>query len=429
MDKDKLKRIKVLCFPYTAVRRLIAGTKYYVRYFISLFCIFKNKKRIEKKISNNEVLNVIFVVQYIPGWNKLEPIYSKMLNDQRFNPIIVCVPLNIQNHVLMDENGNDTYKYFIEHGYKAIDALLDDGSWFDLKKLEPDYLFHSRPYNAFMPESYTSDRIVRYALICNVIYGPCFTRNGLDVTLNRDYFKDVYCYFAFDSSEIDYYESRFWIGIKLNVQKCVPYGAIGLEKIPSVKTDNHISKYKKTVLWTPRWSTDPYVGGSNFLNYKDTIVMLADKYKDILFIIRPHPLMFGNFMKTGEMTESDAAQFRMWCNNTENVILDEEKEYSDSFRKSDFLIADVSGLLPEYYVTKKGIIYCHSTAKFDYTDYAIEFISTCYEVRNIEQLEKCFLLLINNNDYMLDKRVEFINKYHHDIGKNSQKILECLSKI
>ena len=69
-----------------------------------------------------------------------------MLKDQRFNPIIVCVPLNIQNHILLDDNGNDTYKYFIERGYKAIDALRDDGSWFDLKQLKPDYLFHSRPY-------------------------------------------------------------------------------------------------------------------------------------------------------------------------------------------------------------------------------------------------------------------------------------------
>ena len=429
MNKEDLKKIKVLYYPYKAVKKVITGIVYYVQYIISLFYISKNTKRVKKKIANGDVLNVVFIIQYIPGWNKLEPIYKRMLADDRFNPIIVCVPLNIQNHILMDDNGNDTYQYFIEHGYKAIDALLDDGSWFDLNKLEPDYLFHSRPYNAFMPRIYTSSKIVKYALICNVIYGPCFTRNGLDVTLNRDYFKDVYCYFAFDPSELDYYVSRFWMGIKINIQKCAPYGAIGLEQISAVETDNHIPRYRKTVLWTPRWSTDPYVGGSNFFNYKDTIVRLADKYKNILFIIRPHPLMFGNFMKTGEMTESEAAQFRMWCNNTENVILDEEKEYSDSFRKSDFLIADVSGLLPEYYVTKKGILYCHSTAKFEYTDYAIEFISTCYEVRNIKDLEQLFLLLINNNDYMLDKRVEFINKYHHDIDKNSQKILEYLSKI
>lgn len=429
MNKEKLKKIKVLYYPYKQIKKIITGAIYYIQYIISLFYISNNKKRVKKKISKNEVLNVVFVVQYIPGWNKLEPIYSRMKVNNRFNPVIVCVPLNIQNNKLMDNNGNDTYEYFVKHGYEAIDALRTDGSWIDIKQFDPDYVFHSRPYNHFMPRSYTSDRIVKYALICNVIYGPCFTRNGLDVTLNRDYFKDVYCYFAFDPSEIEYYESRFWMGVKLKIQKCVPYGAIGLEQISSVKTDNYISQYRKTVLWTPRWSTDSYVGGSNFLNYKDTIIRLADKYKNILFIIRPHPLMFGNFAKTGEMTESDAAQFRMWCNNTENVILDEEKEYSDSFIKSDFLIADVSGLLPEYYVTKKGIIYCHSSAKFDYTDYAIEFISTCYEVRNIEELEKYFLLLINNNDYMLDKRVGFIDKYHHDIDKNSQKILEYLSKI
>ena len=108
MNKEDLKKIKVLYYPYKAVKKLILGIKYSVQYTISLFFISKNKKRVDKKIENNEVLNVVFVVQYIPGWNKLEPIYSKMQKDQRFNPIIVCVPLNIQNHILLDDNGNDT---------------------------------------------------------------------------------------------------------------------------------------------------------------------------------------------------------------------------------------------------------------------------------------------------------------------------------
>lgn len=92
MNKEKLKKI-------------ITGMRYYIQYNISLFFISKNKKRVDNKIDNNEVLNVVFVVQYIPGWNKLEPIYTKMQKDQRFNPVIVCVPFNMQNHVLLDDNG------------------------------------------------------------------------------------------------------------------------------------------------------------------------------------------------------------------------------------------------------------------------------------------------------------------------------------
>ena len=427
MNKEDLKKIKVLYYPYKAVKKIIIGIIHYAQYTISLFFISKNKRRVDKKIDNNEVLNVIFVVQYIPGWNKLEPIYSKMQKDKRFNPIIVCVPLNIQNHILLDDNGNDTYKYFIEHGYKAINALLDEGSWFDLKKLEPDYLFHSRPYNAFMPESYTSDKIVRYALICNIMYGACLANNDRKVCINKAYFKDVYSYYAFDESEKEYFEGLYSKGIKYGIQRCFPFGETGLEQLLGTKNNNsRNTRFKKTVLWTPRWSTDSHVGGSNFFKYKDTILQLATNNLDILFIIRPHPLMFSNFLKTGEMTEEEVTEFKLYCHNSGNVVLDESKSYSDTFWNSDLLITDFSGIVPEYFITGKPIIYCHSNVNFEYTDTTNHLIHCCYEAFDSNDIERYVHNLINQEDTMLQKRIEFIESFFPTVQNNSANILESL---
>lgn len=426
MNKEKLKKIKVLYYPYKAVKKIITGTIYYIQYIISLFYIAKNTKRVEKKIKNNEVLNVIFVVQYIPGWNKLEPIYSKMLKDQRFNPIIVCVPLNIQNHILMDDSGNDTYQYFIEHGYKAIDALLDDGSWFDLKKLEPDYLFHSRPYNAFMPKCYTSGIIVKYALICNVLYGTCLSINEQKVCINKDYFKDVYIYYSFDLSESVNYKKMNRIGTLFHVQKCYPYGATGIEQILESKIENKKTSFKKTVLWTPRWSTDSFVGGSNFFNYRGTITRLAEENKDVLFVFRPHPLMFSNFVKTGEMTEHEVEEFKKYCQIKDNIILDASNDYSRTFWNSDFLITDLSGIVPEYFITKKPIIYCHSNVDFQYTEPIEKIIHSCYEAKNSTDVGHYFYQLINSNDYKFKNREDCMNELFSDVENNSINIVKSL---
>ena len=428
MNKEDLKKIKVLYYPYKAVKRIITGIIYYVQYTISLFFISKNKKRVDKKIDNNEVLNVVFVVQYIPGWNKLEPIYSKMQKDQRFNPIIVCVPLNIQNHILLDDNGNDTYKYFIEHGYKAIDALLDDGSWFDLKQLKPDYLFHSRPYNAFMPRCYTSDRIVRYALICNVLYGASVTTDMRAVTLNNEYFRDVFCFFASDVSEKIYYEKRFRMGCSCEIQKCYPFGAIGLEQMLKSKSIQKNNTFCKTVIWTPRWSTDPKIGGSNFFNYKDFILSFAKKNEDILFVFRPHPLMFGHFIKTGEMAVSEVKEFKKICEQEHKLILDESKEYSDTFWNSDILISDVSSIVTEYFITQKPIIYCHSHINYEYSEPSKAMIESCYEAFNEHDLEKALVNLLNNVDEKRNDRKEIITKYFDGVEKSSANIVYILAK-
>ena len=79
MNKEKFKEIKAIDYLYKiVVEKVIYGTLNFLNYSCSLYYIHKNKKRVQKKICNKEVLNVVFIVQYIPGWNKLEPIYSKM---------------------------------------------------------------------------------------------------------------------------------------------------------------------------------------------------------------------------------------------------------------------------------------------------------------------------------------------------------------
>ena len=426
MDKEKLMKVKVLYYPYKAMKKVIYGVLYYCHYSSSLYYISKNKKRVQKKIHNKKILNVIFIVQYVPGWNKLEPIYSKMKNDERFHPSIVCVPLNIQNHKLIDNNGNDTYEYFIKHGYEAINAFRNDGNWYDLKQLNPDYVFHSRPYNHCMPECYTSWKIVKYALICNVLYGLSLTKNVEPLLLNKDYFKDCFCYYALDVNEKSYYEKRFFLGVKFGIQKCFNYGGIGIEQMFSTKVEKRQNEFKKTIIWTPRWSTDDKIGGSNFFNYKNIILKLVKLHKDCLFVFRPHPLMFSNFVSTGEMSEIEVKEFKQFCRETANVVLDETKEYCDTFWQSDFLITDGSAIVPEYFSTGKPIMFCQSKISEANTNFYNDIISRCYEVNNEHDLVNYFEQLLVGNDVKSDVRKELIDKTMNTYKNNSEKIINSL---
>lgn len=54
-------------------------------------------------------------------------------------------------------------------------------------------------------------------------------------------------------------------------------------------------------MWTPRWTTNKKLGGSNFFVYYKLLLEYAEKNDDVDLLCRPHPLMFDNFLKTGEM--------------------------------------------------------------------------------------------------------------------------------
>ena len=136
--------------------------------------------------------------------------------------------------------------------------------------------------------------------------------------------------------------------------------------------------------------------------------------------------MFGNFIKTGEMSEQEVTDFKNYCYNRINVLLDEEKEYVDTFWQSDYLISDASGIVPEYYVTNKPIIYCNSNADFAYADYALEMFKNSYIVNDSEELIKAFKLLYNDNDYKkIDREKSFISIFG-DIQNSSKGIEKVL---
>lgn len=400
--------------------------------FASLYAIYTTRRRVVNRHKDiDRPIKVLFIAQYIQGWNKLAPLYNKMLTDKLFEPVIICVPTGIKNSELINADSleNDTYDYFISKGYNAINALIGRNQWLDLKELEPDYIFHSRPYNQFMPKEYSSKKIRKYALMCNVLYAANTTKNCQEVTINRNYFSDVFCFFAFDKLEVNYYNEKFRVGCKLGIQHCYPYGAIALEEIMSFKNYEKLSKTTKRVMWTPRWSTDPKIGGSNFFKYRNVILRLVKQNPNVTFIIRPHPLMFNNFIDTGEMTEKEVGEFRRFCYDTKNIILDESKDYTKTFWESDFLIADPSGIVAEYYVTNHPIIYCHAEIDFDYMDYAHQMFAYSYEINNEDELIHTFNLLCNNMDLKKEERLNNIKDLFGDVELLSDNILHSMKSM
>lgn len=394
--------------------------------------LLRKERSIER---TGDKIRVGFLTQYIPAWNKLESVYNRMKEDSRFEVVLICVPSGIQNQVWVDEdkNINNTYQYFIEHGYEALNAWTKQKEWVDLKKLNLDYIFYSRPYNAFMPKPYESGIVSGYTKICNIIYGMILMKETMEVVLNREFYRHVYCYFAECKEVMELNKKRFWLAHHLGLQKTLFYGIPSLTAILEAKDGRSsawdFSNNSFRLMWTPRWTTKESLGGSNFFRYKDWLLEYAKTNLEVDLLFRPHPLALDNFIKTGEMSVEEVNQYKHACSSISNVRLDEEEEYADSMWNSSVLISDVSGIMPEYFVTGKPLIYCTVEGNITFTELFYKMLEGCYVVHNAKELEECLYKLKIGEDPLAGRRKELIEElFGEALEQSVEFIVEELTK-
>lgn len=379
-------------------------------------------------------IRVGFLCQYIPAWNKAEPVYAAMCQDPGFAPILLCVPSGIRHNRLEEpEGGNDTYEYYVNHGYQAVNTLLDGGQWLDLTPLALDYVFYLRPYDDVMPEPYLSGAVSKIAKICVIMYGMTMTKEVLKVTLEPGFFRNVFCYFAESDYAARVNRGHFPLTHFLGLQRSMYCGIPAMSQIlqekhaPSDAWDFSPGTFR--VLWTPRWTTDPKLGGTNFFMYKDWILDYAAGHPDAACLLRPHPMAFQNFISTGEMTAQEVADYQCRCAAMPNVDIDARKTYISTMWHSSVLVSDISGVMPEYFIMNKPLIFCRSNMALEPTGFTSRMLEGCYVVDNGVELEACLERLRMGEDPLRSTRERLIQELFGDtLDTSVASILGVLKK-
>lgn len=360
-------------------------------------------------------IRVIFVCHDSSVWDKMAPVYRYLKEDLRFKTFLVCLPYSAGT-LIRSRKGNDTYEWYISHGYpEAINARKGANRYLDLQTLNPDFVFFAKPYNTYVPESYRSYNVSKYAKICYIPYGKICTYGSKNTTLNHNFLRDVYLFFA-DSAFSKTYniKNRKWIHI-LGLQKTFYYGYPVFADIHLAKHDVssswNFSRNDFRIMWTPRWTTNQKLGGSNFFTYYKLFLDYAEKHTDIDWLFRPHPLALANFVKTRQMTQDEVDVFTQKCENMPNISLDKEEEYVAAFWNSDVLISDYSSIVPIYLITGKPVIYCASNTAVEFSEEAQKiFFEACYVANTPEELFAYLEQLRKGNDFLYSKRQAIIKE-------------------
>lgn len=389
----------------------------------------------ERRIKRTGPAKVVFLCQYIPVWHKLEPVYLQMKQDPAFEPVLLCVPSNMENSQLVGETAkNDTLEYFHRQGYpEAVSALQEDGSWVDLKQLQPSFVFYPRPYGTFMPPAYQIRKVSRFSKVCMVFYGINFSEEMLQTTINRTFYRYVYCFFA-ELPFVRRYNARSgWLLHLLGLQKSKYFGMPGIEKTLEAKGKHSpswdFSQGGFRAMWTPRWTTDKSLGGSNFFTYYRWLFAYARQHPEVELLFRPHPLTLQHFQQTGEMTPQEAEEFLHLCETMPNVSLDAQKDYTATIWETDVLISDVSGLVPEYCATGKPLIFCASNCELKLEPTLRRLLEGSYVVNNADELHACLEDLRRGIDPKAELRAEIHGEiFSEELCYPSKHMVKFLKK-
>lgn len=365
-----------------------------------------------RKIKNyplNKPYKVGFIVQLFTIWDKQIDIYEEMLKRKDIQVFMFVVPdYDFKNDKILNTYENNK---FIKKYKNAIKTLDNQGKWLDLKQYNLDYIFYPRPYEDYLPKQYRSNIISKYCRCCYIPYYLRGTSNYDDT--RNPFFDNIYCLFMDSDYQKKLVESHYPISHKFGVKKIFSLGYPVLARFLEYPKIEKI----KTITWTPRWSMDPIVGGSNFLKYCDNFLTLIEN-KKYNYIFRPHPLMFDELIKKGYIDEKFKINFLKKLNEN-NVLFDTNSLIEDIFEKTDLLITDISSIIPQFFITGRPLIYCVG-GNFSLNEDYSQIMKYSYSANNWKEVLKYIELIEKNEDIYSKNKLEFINQ-KYSICKNSAK--------
>lgn len=375
------------------------------------------KYNCEKKHNANKIMKVGFIVFEPETWDKLLPVYQILKANSGVETDLIVVP-SFDKELRLTKHYGKELSYFKNIDSNCILAC-ENNEWINIENAGYDYIFYQDPYNKHMPRNLRSDNVVKFSKICYIPYGFIGSDIFLNLATDSSFFRNVHLGFMDASKTIDILNNKFQYNIKNGYQHFYDVGYPAYEKYFDYKFKNGIKK----ILWTPRWSYDPEIGGSHFFEYKDGIISLKEKFNDISIVIRPHPMMFSNFINEGRMTEEEYEEF-ISITKKYGIDISIGNDVNKDFKNADLLITDYSSIFPMYFFTGRPVIYCNSIIKLN-KEYS-ELANASYQCDNWNQIEECVTNLVNGADSLKSVRKKVIEKQKNKHIGSANRICDMI---
>lgn len=329
---------------------LLAQNINYARLDSKLQAQFQSKiAQLKAKIKARQKIKVCFYVIYDSCF-PFEPLFKKMQSDLLFEPYVVIIPDT--------SRGKSNMFYQVDKGYKSLSEKYGDfvHKCYDLQTKDfidftpnMDILATSQPYETMSDEIYS----INYATSKQIL--TIFAHYTMEVaSWGKNEIVPTYalnlCWKIFVNTKYGFDEHQM---LTLNNGKnAILSGYVKMDSLFQVKPQK---RERKKIIIAPHhtiYSTsDCALQLSSFLQYADFFLEIYERYPQIDFIFRPHPLLVIVLAKDEYWGQKKLDSYLAKLKTFKNVTYQEGGEYFETFVNSDGILHDCGSFVAEYLYT------------------------------------------------------------------------------
>lgn len=382
--------------------------------------IKRNKRNVIKKLKRKikkSPLTVVFYIYEACRW-KSQSLYDLMLQDERFNPIIVVTKINVaknSNNYQVNDEVKKTFEFFKEKNTNVFYGYdLKNDKYIPLKKFNPDIIFYSHPW--YIEKSQGPVICSKFAL---TYYVPYFLPNTtLWIEYDLRFHQYLHKHYVLNKKIKESY-------IEKQTYKSNNFVVAGHPQLDYFYLNNHKEKEKKYVIYAPHWSLrEPAsISYSTFEWSGKYVLEYAKAHSEINWLFKPHPLLQRQLLLKNSMTEEEIKDY--WAEWDKIALKYEKGDYLDLFSESYAMITDCGSFLTEFLMTEQPVIHLVSDMAVEYNNSVKKIVKSYYQAHNIEELDRYLEeIILKKQDPKKEERLSVLEELGLKNNYCAKNILE-----
>ena len=386
---------------------------------------------------------MVFLTFYYEAWDALAEIYSTMLADPAFEPIVVTIPRKLTGYE--DFTDGDKISDFMTKAGVAHTRFDFEDSFeglAELRRMAPDYIFLNYPWQRNYQPGYQIEQLAEFTKVCYVPYFslPLVNEPGVTGVAEHLYtqptHRQAHLVFMQDAATAD----------ALRQLRAEP-GHVFFTGTP--KIDALIAKAKseqaawpiegsgggevegtarrQRVIWAPHHSYgERWLNFGMFTELREAMLEMATRRQDLEIVLRPHPFLFGTLTDRELMTADEVAAWRAAWDALPNTATDEVGSYARLFLATDFLFTDGISFLAEYpLVTGKPSIFIEKPGHWAFTETGEIAAASSVRVDSVEALESLLAAGLPDRTAEIARLREVASP---NLGESAAKIIDVVRR-